>query len=217
MSKYNSVIDAIHASMDAFIEEGLLDSSAKKMDAAGALHALNQALLNQEDASASEDITAANAAAEITIADQLGILLDIVKYNTVADNPLTALTVDTEIGVATDLLGKVVGDLQDDVTITNRTVSGDLLYVDDYTGFSGDPAEQHGHYLVLHASVPNVDGVTIKFKGKKETTLDEDGIIIILVDDPNRVISFTASKTGYANVTKSYSLSGLKLMLDDEA
>lgn len=217
MSKYNSVIDAIHASMDAFIEEGLLDSSAKKLDAAGALHALNQALLNQEDASASEDITVANASAEITIADQLGILLDIVKYNTVADNPLTALTVDTEIGVATDLLGKVVGDLQDDVTITNRTVSGDLLYVDDYTSFSGDPAEQHGHYLVLHASVPNVDGVTIKFKGKKETTLDEDGIIIILVDDPNRVISFTASKTGYADVTKFYSLSGLKLMLDDEA
>lgn len=217
MSKYNSVIDAIHASMDAFIEEGLLDASAKKMDAAGALHALNQALLNQEGASVSEDIAETNAAAEITIADQLGILLDIVKYNTVADNPLTALTVDTEIGVATDLLGKVVGDLQDDVTITNRTVSGDLLYVDDYTGFSGDPAEQHGHYLALHASVPNVDGVTIKFKGKKETTLDSDGIIIIIVDDPNRTISFTASKTGYADVTKYYSLSGLKLMLDDEA
>lgn len=61
MSKYNSVIDAIHASMDAFIEEGLLDASAKKMDVAGALHALNQALLNQEDASVSEDIAATNA------------------------------------------------------------------------------------------------------------------------------------------------------------
>lgn len=82
-------------------------------------------------------------------------------------------TVDADIDEEVDLLGKSVVDLQTDVTIVNGIFSGILKKVTDYTGFSDDPAEQEGYYLVFHIAYDDAD--TIKVNG---VTLDEDGIMI---------------------------------------
>lgn len=89
-------------------------------------------------------------------------------------------------------------------------LTGTLKYVDNYTGFSGDPELQEGNYLVFHAAVPNVEGVTIKATMDNTSTLDEDGIGVFRVrDKSSQTLTIVASKEGFDSVTKVYSLSGL--------
>ena len=133
-------------------------------------------------------------------------------------NPLTALTVDTDISELTDLFGKYVTDLQEGIVIRGKAVSGTLYFVDDYTGFSGDEDEQSGHYLVIHASVPDVTGVTIKIKISTkagEKTLDSYCILILRVTEAyiadSLKLTFTASKNGYADYSETYDLTKLVL------
>ena len=125
---------------------------------------------------------------------------------------MTTLSVDIDIADDEDLLGKVVGDLQNDITIGSNYIAGTLNYLDDYTGFSSIAAEQSGHYLALHFEVPDVEGVTIKVKVTKEVTLDEDGIIVLRIVDPQtQTITVTASKEGYDDVVRTFSLRDLEL------
>ena len=42
-------------------------------------------------------------------------------------------------------------------------------------------------------------------------TLDPDGIIICRIKNTEQAIRVTASKTGYANITRTYTLTGLTL------
>jgi len=89
-------------------------------------------------------------------------------------------------------------------------ITGTLKYVDDYTGFSGDPDLQEGNYLVFHAEVPDEDGVTITATMDNTSTLDSDGIAVFRVRDKStQTLTVVASKEGYESVTKVYSLSGL--------
>lgn len=126
-------------------------------------------------------------------------------------NPLMALTVDVDVSSETDLLGKTIDDLQENVHIYRESIEGTLFYVDDYTGFSGDPEEQVGHYIVLHATVPGETGYTITSLSPtgKTATLDSDGILILHVLDKHGVISFTASKDGEESYTRTFDLSRL--------
>lgn len=133
-------------------------------------------------------------------------------------NPLSGLTIDTEIAADEDLLGKVVSDLQEDVVVGVRDISGTLIYIDDYAGFSGDPEEQVGHYLAVHASVPDQTGVTIAVKHSDKAgskNLDSDGILIYRVTDQalnqDVKLTFTASKSGYADYSKTFGFKGLVL------
>lgn len=128
----------------------------------------------------------------------------------IAKDPLMGLVIDADIDPETDLLGKTVDDLQENITIRNGVISGRSKYVTDYTDFSGDESEQSGHYLALHAEVPGVEGVTITFKGNITVTLDSDGILIYIVKNGSKKISFTASKDGYASVTREFTLNGVK-------
>ena len=122
------------------------------------------------------------------------------------------LTVDADIDPETNLLGKVVTDLQADVEIEDDTISGTLAYVDDFTGFSGDPALQEGNYLVLHAEVPDVDDVTIKVTLTETKPLDADGIILArITDKDSQTLTVVASKEGCEPVTKVFTLTGLTL------
>ena len=89
-------------------------------------------------------------------------------------------------------------------------ITGTLKYVDDYTGFSGDPALQEGNYIVFHAAVAGEDGVTITATMDNTSTLDEDGIGVFRVrDKSSQTLTIVASKEGYESVTKTYSLTGL--------
>ena len=126
------------------------------------------------------------------------------------------MTVDADISSSLDLLGKVVTDLQENITFSGDTVSGTLKYVTGYTGFSGDVAEQSGNYLALHFEVPDVEGVTLSAEliggvhpGPK--TLDPDGIFLVRLQNTSEKIRITATKTGYGPVTKTYKLTGLTL------
>lgn len=120
------------------------------------------------------------------------------------------LTVDTDIDPLEDLFGKTVDELQDDVEIGDDEITGTLLYVDDYTGFSGDASLQSGNYLVIHASVPDVDGVSISVKVTNPVTLDEDGIAVLrIADKTSQTVTVVASKEGCESVTKVYDLNGL--------
>lgn len=119
------------------------------------------------------------------------------------------MTVDAAFPSTLDLLGLNVEDLQENIEISDdNVISGTLKYVTDYTGFSGNVAEQQGNYLALHFDVPDVDGVTLTVNG---TTLDTDGVIVLIVDDTTKKVRATASKAGYPDVTKTYTLTGLTL------
>ena len=132
-----------------------------------------------------------------------------------AANPLSALKVDVDIGASTDLLGKVVGDLQKDIVVGVDKITGTSKYVTGYTGFSGDTEEQSGNYLALHASVPDVSDVTIKTCVSTKSgvqTMDPDGLLVhrIRVKDGVR-LSFIASKSGYPDYRRDFDISGLTL------
>ena len=138
-------------------------------------------------------------------------------------NPLIGLVVDTDIDADTDLLGKVIGDIQTGVHIYKNSIEGTSYYVDEYTGFSGDTTQQQGHYIVLHAYVPGsnyeyADGVRITVTGGTSgpVTLDSDGILVFHFknDNKNQVITFTASKEGSESYSRSFDLSRIFLSKD---
>lgn len=132
-------------------------------------------------------------------------------------NPLIGLTIDTNISSSTDLLGKVVSDLQENIHIYKDSVEGTVFYLDDYTGFSGNKDEQTGNFIALHASVPNVEGVTIKaIRPGRTVTLDSDGILILRIPTKHFVIKFQASKSGYETVEREFNLDRLFLKTKPE-
>lgn len=123
---------------------------------------------------------------------------------------MTGLSVDADIDAGTDLLGKVVSDLQEDVVIGEDSIAGTLKYVASYPGFSSDPELSSGNYLVIHAEVPDVEGVTVSVKVTNPVTLDEDGIAVLRIrDKDSQTVTVVASKEGYPSVTKVYDLGSL--------
>lgn len=124
-----------------------------------------------------------------------------------APTPTRELTVDSNISNSVDLFGKTVNDLQTGVTIGEDSITGTLLYVDDYTGFSSDPAMQSGNYIVIHCEVNDTTPITVEVVNgvSGPVTLDDDGIIVLRIADKDtqtiRVVS--------GDITKNYSLTGL--------
>lgn len=123
--------------------------------------------------------------------------------------PLFNLKVDADIAATVDLFGKKITDLQSDVYVAGDMVHGIAKHVTGYTGFSGNVNEQSGYYVALRAYVPNIEDVTITFKGAQEVVLDSDGIIVVKIKPNCRPISFTASKTGYVSATKTFTFKGI--------
>lgn len=126
------------------------------------------------------------------------------KYVERKTNPLYEYTVDTDIAADTDLLGKTIGDLQKNVRIVNGIVYGTLLYVTDYTGFSGLPEEQKGYFLALHFEYDGAD--SIKVNG---ATLDEDGIFICIIKNRNGKLTVEVTKDG-ETIKDTLLIKGLK-------
>jgi len=126
---------------------------------------------------------------------------------------LTALTVTADIPSETDLLGKSVTDLQTGVTLGKSAIRGELKYVSNYTGFSGDPNEQKGNYLALKCECEDADSIVVELVGGYHgpVTLDSDGLIILKVANNTQSVKVTANASGYESVTKTYSLTGMKL------
>lgn len=119
------------------------------------------------------------------------------------------MSVDADISDSLDLFGYTVSDLQEDVVVGESSISGTLNYIDDYSSAFG-PGLDSGNYIVLHAEVPDVEGVTITVTVTNPSVLDEDGIAVLrIADKSSQTITIVASKEGYEDVTKVYSLTEL--------
>lgn len=88
-------------------------------------------------------------------------------------------------------------------------------YVDGFTQFSSNPEEQHGNYIVLHATA--AEGATIKYQSVYKdgtlgnlVTLTSDGILVVRLTANSDKMKFIATKNGVDNVLY-YSLDGLTL------
>lgn len=127
--------------------------------------------------------------------------------------PLTGLTADADI--TDDLLGKSASDLQEDVEIEGNAITGTLKAVTGYTGFSGDEAEQSGHYLALHFASDDAETITVELIGGTvghPVTLGDDGLIVIrITDKSSQTVRVVASAEGYVDNIVTYSLKGLTL------
>ena len=124
------------------------------------------------------------------------------------------MSLSSDIDEETNLLGKVVTDMQENVEISGNAITGTLHYLTDYTGFSGDPAEQEGNYLVVVCEASEGDTITAELIGGQHgaVTLDEDGILIARITDPaTQKLRFTATGTDGSAETQTFSLSGLTL------
>lgn len=109
------------------------------------------------------------------------------------------------------LLGKLASDLQTDIAINGDVISGKLKYVSDYTGFSGDAAEQEGNYIALKISgVSADDEVTVELIGGTvghPVTLDSDRNIVLKIANTTQTIKVVLN----GEDSKIYKLTGLEL------
>ena len=119
-------------------------------------------------------------------------------------NELYDYDVDVDFDPDTDLLGKTIDELETGVKVVDGRVYGTLYPVTDYTGFSGNPEEQHGYYLVLHFESDEAD--SIKVNG---VTLDEDGIHILIMKNRKGRIKVELTK-GQDTVVDYLDIDGLK-------
>jgi hypothetical protein len=111
-----------------------------------------------------------------------------------------------------DLLGKNCDDLQENISVTNGTISGKLLHVDDYTDF--DEEAYAGYFLAL-----NVDGGTgatvavelINGVIEPKAVEGEDGVYVIKIDNTNTQRIKITSTNGGTVESKTYSLTTLVL------
>ena len=108
-----------------------------------------------------------------------------------------------------------VGDLQSGVGVLNGSIYGRLKYVEDYTGFSGNPEEQSGHYLVLKMSTESdEDVITVELIGGTvghPVTLDEDRNIVLRITNPRTQAIEVVATDGEITETKRFSLDSLIL------
>lgn len=130
------------------------------------------------------------------------------------------MSADTDISASTNLFGKYIDDLQENVEIGEDAITGTLKYVTGYTGFSGDASQQEGNYLALHFASDVEDAtIAVELVGGDvghPVTLDTDGIIVLRIkktdeDYVTETVRVTASKEGYTTNTIEYSLEDIVL------
>lgn len=111
------------------------------------------------------------------------------------------------------MFGKSVTDLQTGVSVGNAAITGTLHNITGYTGFSSKTEQQSGHYLAIHASSEDADSITVELVGGTSgpVTLDEDGIIVLLIADKDTQSVRVIATKGSATKTLNYSLTGVTL------
>lgn len=118
------------------------------------------------------------------------------------------LVANTDIEADFDLLGKVIGDLQSDIVISENEITGTLNYVTGYTGFSGKAEEQEGNYLALYVDTNIDEDIYVEvingFSGPVK--LDSDKIIVLRIANNEQSVKITCG-----NIVKVYSLANLTL------
>ena len=100
------------------------------------------------------------------------------------------------------------------MTVWSESIGGRLNYVDDYSSAYG-PGEDSGHYLVLHAEVPDEENavITAEVVGGDHgpTTLDASGINIFRIKNNTQKIKFVAYLDDEVIATRVFTINGLIL------
>ena len=111
------------------------------------------------------------------------------------------------------MFGKSVSDLQTNIVVGTKAITGTLQYLADYSsaGYVGEEAS--GNYLVIHCESEGADAVTVEVVGgvHGERTLDVDGIVICRIADTSQKIRVKAYKDDQVVNVQTYDLSGLTL------
>ncbi len=109
-----------------------------------------------------------------------------------------------------------MSELQNDVKVGSNFINGNLAYVTDYTGFSGDISLQSGNYLALKFEATEDATVTVQLIGAtvnpNPVELDSDMNMVLRITDPaTQKIKVVVSKDGYEDLTRTYRMNTLKL------
>ena len=126
---------------------------------------------------------------------------------------MITLSVDADISGETDLLGKSVTDLQEDITVSDDAITGTLKFATGYTGFSGDENLQSGNYLVIHAEADEGATIAAEVVGgyTGPVVLDADGILVARIESTSQSIKVVGMKADKVTAVKTYSLADLTL------
>lgn len=124
--------------------------------------------------------------------------------------PLPTEVTVTAAGESETKYNVQVSELQENIVITDKAITGTLKYKENYEGFSSDPKMQEGNFLALDFSATNEGTIKTQIiggvSGPKEV---DDGYCVYRITDPKtQKISVVVSKEDYSE-TKTYDLSGL--------
>lgn len=112
------------------------------------------------------------------------------------------------------VLGKLASELQENIEVGETAITGKLLYVEDFTEYSTNVAEQDGNYLALKFTCDVPDAViTTQLVGgtDAEKTLDSSMTNVYRVTTPaTQAVKVTATKDKDV-LTKTFALSGIEL------
>lgn len=119
-----------------------------------------------------------------------------------------------------ELFNAAVSTLQNNVAVNGTNITGELLYKENYTGFSSKVEEQSGNFLALQWSAP-ADGVTsLKVGldpsyagGLVEVINDPDHNGVFRIHDTSQKFKVVQTKGDEVH-TQTFNLSGL--ILDSE-
>lgn len=119
-----------------------------------------------------------------------------------------------------DVFGKKTSELQEDIVVTGNKITGTLHYVKDYTGFSGLPEEQKGHFLVMHY-VPDpyeADVHVLKTSGTVgDKILSKPDLTMVsrITDKEHQKLEVYSELSGVKGEKTIYDISGLTLEPDN--
>lgn len=124
------------------------------------------------------------------------------------------LTIDVQAeDSTTTVLGKLVSDVQQNVFVNDNSIQGTLKYVSNWTGYSEDPEENSGYFVVLKYEASEGATVTIETLGGytdgRVVTLDQDMQSVTRFKDNKQKLKVVTTLNG-ESITKILSFSGLR-------
>ena len=193
--KDNLFVDQVISCTPRQVRSWLNTAQVSIMDEQGAFYPVDSKNVQEQF-----DLVVAGETPTVAANPEFGVL----KIEHYITDPITGG--ETE---ESDVLGKKLGDIQENVSISNGVITVTLKYVTDYTGFNGEDAtEQNGYYLVFYANIGTMpDDASysdIKFSvvggTGKEVTLDEGMNIIFLGATKEEALGKTLKVTAHLTV-----------------
>ncbi len=135
-------------------------------------------------------------------------------YSAIAYEFVYNLTIDVQAEDPTiTVLGKLVSDVQQNVFVNDNSIQGTLKYVSNWTGYSADPEENSGYFVVLKYEASEGSTTTIQTIGgytdDRVIALDQDMQSVTRFKDNKQKLKVVTTLNG-ETITKILSFSGLR-------